>query len=332
MRHSYPGLEGLLDLAQQDGVDIRPTLLRVLTDIYVQNSKHSPEDERHFTELALRLIGSTDVAVRTAVSERLAKYPAAPHAVVKRLARDLMVVAEPVLKHSPVLTPDDLTAIAKECGPAYAAAIATRAPSSDESSSEQAGDAANPAKSQAAQLCELFFAASASERRLILTNLDYAAGPTTPNVLASKEAVRGLETAALAHNTEALTRELEHALSISQALAHRVAHDQLGEPLVVAAKALGAAPDMLQRLLLLVNPVIGQSVRRVYALASLYDEISIVAAHHLVAIWRDSDPPLPRRNRAPTPWRGPRDPRSPGAGRDTLRIDLPNRAAKSERG
>src|SRR4051812_6735700 len=302
MRNSYPGLEGLLDLAQQDGVDIRPTLLRVLTDIYVQSPKHSPEDERHFTELALRLIGSTDVAVRAAVSERLATYPAAPRAVMKRLARDLMVVAEPVLRHSRVLTPDDLTAIAKECGPAHAAVIATRTASTDESPSEGAGETPNPAKSQAAQLCELFFAANAGERRLILTNLEYAAGPSAPNVLASKEAIRRLEAAALAHNNEALIRELESALSISPAQAHRVAHDELGEPLVVAAKALGAAPDMLQRLLLLVTPVIGQSVRRVYDLASLYDEISIDAARPLVTIWRESDPPLPRRNRTPTPW------------------------------
>ena len=36
-----PKLDGLVDLACRDGVDIRPTLLRVLTDLYVQKPKHS---------------------------------------------------------------------------------------------------------------------------------------------------------------------------------------------------------------------------------------------------------------------------------------------------
>ena len=31
-------LDGLVDLACRDGVDIRPTLLRVLTDLYVQKA------------------------------------------------------------------------------------------------------------------------------------------------------------------------------------------------------------------------------------------------------------------------------------------------------
>ena len=38
---AYPPLDGLVDLACRDGVDIRPTLLRVLTDLYVQKPTHS---------------------------------------------------------------------------------------------------------------------------------------------------------------------------------------------------------------------------------------------------------------------------------------------------
>jgi hypothetical protein len=47
---------------------------------------------------------------------------------------------------------------------------------------------------------------------------------------------------------------------------------------------------VLERILLFVNPRIGQSVQRVYELATRYDEISTQAAHHLVAIWQDADP------------------------------------------
>ena len=52
----FPKLEGLDSLARRDGVDIQPTLLRVLTDLYVQKATHTSEEERHYTELALRLI------------------------------------------------------------------------------------------------------------------------------------------------------------------------------------------------------------------------------------------------------------------------------------
>ncbi|MEI9803915.1 MAG: hypothetical protein WDN48_04915 [Pseudolabrys sp.] len=42
---SHPPLDGLLDLACRDGVEIRPTLLRVLTDLYVQKPTHSAAEK-----------------------------------------------------------------------------------------------------------------------------------------------------------------------------------------------------------------------------------------------------------------------------------------------
>ena len=61
---------------------------------------HPLDDERCYTELALRLISSTDVPARASVAERLAHYPAAPRAVVLRLARDVLDVAGPILRPS----------------------------------------------------------------------------------------------------------------------------------------------------------------------------------------------------------------------------------------
>ena len=55
-----PNLDGLTELANRDGVDIKPTLLRVVTDLYVQKPVHSAEEERHYTELAVRLIDQVD--------------------------------------------------------------------------------------------------------------------------------------------------------------------------------------------------------------------------------------------------------------------------------
>ena len=65
---SLTGLEGLTDIGLRGGVDMRPTLLRVLTDLYVQKLTHTDEEDRHYTELALRLLDSVDVATRAAVA------------------------------------------------------------------------------------------------------------------------------------------------------------------------------------------------------------------------------------------------------------------------
>jgi hypothetical protein len=304
---TFASLEGLLDHGQRDGFDIRPTLLRVLTDLYLQKPAHPLDDERYYTELALRLIGSTDVPARTAVAERLAPYPAAPRAVVLRLARDVIDVAGPILRHSPCLTPADLALIKAECGDAHAAIIANRLQPPAPPAAQPPGEAGTHDRrdAQAAELSELFFSADGAERRHILINLDFApeASPRVTPMRAS-EIVGRLETAALAHNVDGFTREVESAFGISNRLARRIVSDELGEPIVVVTKALRAPRAVLERILLFINPRIGQSVQRVYELATRYDEISTEAALRLVAIWQHAEPrlqeaprPLPVRRR-----------------------------------
>src|SRR4051794_31874512 len=80
-----PRLDGLFDLASREGVDIRPTLLRVLTDLYVQKPFHTREEETQYVELAPGLIDAVDAATRESVKARLRDYPAAPAAVLHRL-------------------------------------------------------------------------------------------------------------------------------------------------------------------------------------------------------------------------------------------------------
>src|SRR5437763_786760 len=81
----FPGLDGLMTLSRREGVDIRPTLLRVLTDLYVQTSAHSADEERQFVELTSRLIDQVDDATRAAVRARLAIYPATPAEIMDKL-------------------------------------------------------------------------------------------------------------------------------------------------------------------------------------------------------------------------------------------------------
>src|SRR5258707_15328018 len=81
----FPGFDGLLTLSRREGVDIRPTLLRVLTDLYVQTSKHTVDEERQFIELTARLIDEVDDATRAAGRGRLGIYPGTPVETLRKL-------------------------------------------------------------------------------------------------------------------------------------------------------------------------------------------------------------------------------------------------------
>ena len=102
-----PNLDGLTELANRDGVDIKPTLLRVMTDLYAQEPVHTIEEENHYTELALRLIDQVDAGTRAIVANRLANYPGAPRTIVARLERDRIHrgEAEPAATQQPQAAP-----------------------------------------------------------------------------------------------------------------------------------------------------------------------------------------------------------------------------------
>jgi hypothetical protein len=301
-------LEGLIDLDRK-GVDIRPTLLRVLTDQYMQSVKHTKEEERQYVELALRLICETDVLTRAAVAARLAPHATAPRQILLMLARDELPVAEPILKQSPCLTPADCAAIVRDRGQAYADIIAQRGrqPREEAALPSRATEGRVAAQAiahvEAQELAELFYAAGSAERRLILVNLDYATSvPPSPPAPIQRADIWRLESAALQHNTQAAVRELEAALGISNRHARRMVEDELGEPIVVAAKAMNLPADVLQRIILFMNPHVGQSVDRVYELASLYSEISVAAACRLIAIIREADPAPAKPRHDPLTW------------------------------
>jgi uncharacterized protein (DUF2336 family) len=241
-------------------------LLRVLTDLYVQKPVHSADEEVQYVELALGLIEAVDAATRATVAARLTAYPRAPAAVLRKLA-GATAGASPVAK--------------------------------SETKSEVKSEA-KPASGL--ELAELFFAAAADERRLILTNLDaVASNPARKQAPAARDFERRLESAALQRNASEFARTLEQALGVARTLAERIVRDPSGEPIVVAAKALGMKADVLQRILLFLNPQVGQSVQRVYDLARLFDEITFAAAESMLSIWRQSTG-RPQVRHAPVLW------------------------------
>jgi hypothetical protein len=300
------GLEGMADLGSRTGVDMRSTLLRVLTDLYVHRLSHSPEEERHYTELALRLLDVVDVPTRVVVAKRFAHYLSPPLRVLHWLSRDVSDVARELRIH-PLLQPragrhtapgdtDLTTAIEKDTS-------ADMATFSD--------------LAHAAELNEQFFAANAAERRLILLNLNVVAPIGVGRVRVTRDLAVGqrLEAAVLAANRETFALELSQALAIPREQSRRIARDELGEPVVVAAKVLGMARDVLYRVLMFINPAVGHSVERVHALAALNDEMTLPAAEGMVAIWQA----LPRTERVdqrhrPLMWDDAAPPRRARAG------------------
>ena len=100
----------------------------------------------------------------------------------------------------------------------------------------------------------------------------------------------GWNLAALRHNTEGVVRELERTFGITRQQARRIVNDDLGEPIVVVARAMNIPGDVLQRMLLFMNPCLGQSVDRIYGLAELFREVTCNAARRLMAIWRAAAP------------------------------------------
>ena len=282
----FPGFDGLITLSRREGVDIRPTLLRVLTDLYVQAHADSGDEERQFVELASRLIDQVDDATRAVVRARLAIYPGTPVEVLKKLG----------LKP---FNPDQRVPVAREIPAAPSAAPPVKAPS--EAQLRLATNLSMQPK-DAAEINDMFFRASASERALILHNLadtPLRASPRIPAARAAR-AIETLEMAAFAADVENFTLELGETLILPARIAAQVVNDPGGEPLACAMKALDMPSAVFQRVLLFLNPEFGSSVNTVYRLSRLYDRLSERSALIMLAAWRGSTMAVTRAKYRPS--------------------------------
>jgi len=263
---TFPGFDGLLTLSRREGVDIRPTLLRVLTDLYVQSRSHTAEEERQFVELTSRLIDQVDDATRAAVRARLSIYPHTPAAIMSQLRLHALAAQPLARKIVPPLPPAPPVA---ETAPRTAAAVSME-------------------PRDAAEISEMFFNANTADRALILHNL--ATTPLRPSPQIHPErAARAIETlhmAAFASDTQNFMTELGETLMLPAGIAERVVSDPGGEPLACAAKALGMPAKVFQQILLFLDPAIGTSVVQVYRLSRLYDVLSERSALIMLAAWR----------------------------------------------
>ncbi|MDA9403124.1 DUF2336 domain-containing protein [Bradyrhizobium sp. CCBAU 45389] len=270
----FPGFDGLMSLSRREGVDVRPTLLRVLTDLYVQTRVHSDDEQRQFIELATRLIDQVDDATRAAIKAKLAVYPQTPVPVLQKLG----LVAAQEGRRVP---------LAREIPAPAPAPSPARAPT--EAEQRMAANLAMQPK-DAAEIHDMFFRAGAPERALILHNLAQTplkAAPRIPTVRA-KRAIHILEMAAIANDVENFTLELGDSLILPSRVAAQIVDDPGGEALAVAARALDMPSPNFQRILLFFKPEIGNSVTEVYRLSRLYDRLDDRSALVMLAAWRGS--------------------------------------------
>jgi hypothetical protein len=206
---SLSSLNGLADIGLRSGVDMRPTLIRVLTDLYVQKLTHTADEERHYAELALRLLDGVDVATRAAVAARLAKHLSPPVRVIQYLVNDLPEIAAPLRGHSLLQPP------AQAAAPAPPAAIIPAGedvapvalpPQTEPIEDEPVADLRGTMDATiAGELSDFFFTATAEERRLILLNLHIAAPISPGRVAVLRDPRRPRQTArgSLAHSRRA---------------------------------------------------------------------------------------------------------------------------------
>ncbi|UPK29536.1 DUF2336 domain-containing protein [Bradyrhizobium sp. 195] len=295
----FPGFDGLMSLSRREGVDVRPTLLRVLTDLYVQTRIHSDDEQRQFTELATRLIDQVDDATRAAIKAKLAIYPQTPVPVLQKLG----LVAAQEGRRVP---------LAREIPTPAPAPAPVRTPSDAEL--RMASNMAMQPK-DAAEIHDMFFRAGASERALILHNLAQTplkAAPRIPTVR-TKRAIQILEMAAIAGDAENFTLELGDSLILPSRVAAQIVDDAGGEALAVAARAIDMPSPNFQRILLFFKPAIGTSVNEVYRLSRLYDRLSDRSALVMLAAWRGSTLAVTRAKYQPSLHDGERQRARAGA-------------------
>ena len=142
----------------------------------------------------------------------------------------------------------------------------------------------------AAEINDMFFGATASERALILHNLEETplkAAARIPAFFAAR-AIETLEMAAFAADIENFTLELGETLILPAKVAAEVVNDPGGEPLGLRGQGAGHAGRGFPARADIPARHSDTSVTSVYRLSRLYDRLSERSALVMLAAWRGS--------------------------------------------
>lgn len=270
-----------IELAERPS-EMAARLLLALTALYVQRPTHTAEEHQQYSELALRLIDKVEAATHAAVADLLQRHPDAPAEVSERLG-GMQFARDGDPKPEPHSAPDQRGAGNPQLKGNQHLGIGQHAATDAASDASARGQPVT----RTPEFGEAFFAASAAERRTMMSLIadSYRDGPAAvPKD--GERAFASIDAAALHGRIGEFTCEFERLIDIPRSLCERILHDPSGEPMVVAAKAVGMPIAIVQRILLLVNPAPGHSVERVYDLTQLYHDLDERAARDLLVQWR----------------------------------------------
>ena len=120
-------LDEIVDL-YQSGPDINgPELLERVADLFfVTADKQSIQDREAFGDVMERMAYAADPITRAIFAERIATAEFAPLDLIRRLAKDEIYIARPVLQYSPSLREGDLVSISRKAEQGHLRATAHR--------------------------------------------------------------------------------------------------------------------------------------------------------------------------------------------------------------
>jgi uncharacterized protein (DUF2336 family) len=116
----------LKQLAREHSPDRRHELIRAISTAFFAIPQRTANELNLFDEIMDTVLSEVEPLARRELSERIADLDDVPYRTLRRLARDAIDVAEPVLMRSPALADEDLLPIAREHGQEHLLAIARR--------------------------------------------------------------------------------------------------------------------------------------------------------------------------------------------------------------
>jgi uncharacterized protein (DUF2336 family) len=315
------GLEGLVALGKEGGLNMKPILLRVVTDQFVSKLRHPAADIRQYEELALQLIPEADVAIALAVAKRVGAHPDAPPSVVEKLLDKAPEVAAAVFATGAKIEPGKLTERAEWGSPAEAIAIAGRKGLDAKTAAALARRqetevlcalAANTEAPLDAHAISFLLQRGRTDRELglvVLARTDLAIDKSALFLLANSEqrvemlaAARDGDVHPGAANTRTPQRDLDALADLAAAQkwglfaiecamrlgcdprgVQEIIRDKSGEPLAVALAALGMQPADAARIFLSSEPGISHSVGRIRMLTRITSDLPVSAARRLMS-------------------------------------------------
>jgi uncharacterized protein (DUF2336 family) len=116
----------LKQLAREPSPARRHELVRAISTAFFAAPHRTATEVNLFDEIMDTVLAEVEPLARRELAERMADLDDAPYRTLRRLARDAIDVAEPVLRRSPALGDEDLVPLAREQSQEHLLAIARR--------------------------------------------------------------------------------------------------------------------------------------------------------------------------------------------------------------